>query len=94
MDRKRITVKTPLGNLAAEIGGDPDYPEIFLYLEREDNTEIDLVAVGYDYSHKDKISAYLYEDTTRDDWTKKHCWSKEELEVDMDNEGETNNERG
>lgn len=43
MDTQKIFVNTPLGKLCAVVGGDPDYPEIFLYIERDDGIGIDLV---------------------------------------------------
>lgn len=75
---KKISVDTPLGELTAEIGGDPNYPEIFVYLRRKDGFEIDLAAVSTD-GRDDGVSAYIYGDSSRDDYTLKHAWTKEEL---------------
>lgn len=74
----KISVDTPLGELTAEIGGDPSYPEIFVYLKRKDGFEIDLTAVSTD-GKDDGISAYIYGNTSRDDYTLKLAWGKEEL---------------
>lgn len=49
MYTQKIVVDTPLGKLCAIVGGDPkNYPEIFVYIERDDGIEIDLVAAGVD----------------------------------------------
>ena len=79
---KKISVQAALGLLTAEIGGDPDYPEIFVYLERKDGIQIDLVAASQSDPNREDISAYLYEDTSTDAYTKSYSWSKEELEIE------------
>ena len=76
----KARVKTPLGTLVAEVGGDPDYPEIFVYLEREDGMQIDLTAVSTN-GKDDEIKAYLYADTRTDSYTHSHKWTKEELYI-------------
>ena len=81
MNIKKISIPTPFGELTAEIGMDPDYPTIYTYLKREDGAEIDLVAVEADQFNK-MIKAYVYEDTTRDDYTESYLWTKEELNID------------
>ena len=53
----RIEVDTPFGNLFAEVGGHPEYPEIFMSINREDDYgvyERPLVLVGC----KNPISEY------------------------------------
>lgn len=82
---KTISINTPLGKLTAVIGGDPDYPTIYTYLERPDGVEIDLVAVSTD-GHNDKLTGYLYGDTTTDCYTREYKWSKEELNIDYEEE--------
>lgn len=83
-ERKALEVKTPFGMLCAEIGGDTEnYPEIFVYLRRDDGIEIDLTCVGTK-AGSNKLNAYLYGDTGTDEWTKKHSWTKEELEIEID----------
>lgn len=77
----KISIQTPLGKLTAVIGGDPDYPEIFIYLERPDGIEIDLTAVSTDGTD-DQLTAYLYGDTSTDSYTREHKWSKEELNIE------------
>ena len=81
MDEKKISVNTPLGKLCACIGGDPDYPEIFVYIEREDGVEIDLVAADVSIE-SNTARAYLYSDTTTEQWTKRHVWSAEEINIE------------
>lgn len=80
----KISVETPLGTLEATVGGDPaSYPEIFTYIIRPDGVEIDLVAVEV---KKDEMfaRAYLYGDTTTDQYTKTHDWSKDEIDVEVE----------
>jgi hypothetical protein len=79
----KIQIQTPLGKLTAVIGGDPQYPEIFVYLERPDGIEIDITAVSTD-GDDDHLSAYLYSDTTTDTYIHKHTWSKDELNIDYE----------
>ena len=77
---KRISVKVPLGELTAEIGGDPvEYPELFVYLKRKDGIEIDLVAVAKDSNNEEDLKAYLYDDTSTDSYGKTFTWHKEAL---------------
>lgn len=81
MDNK-ITVDTPLGVLTACIGGDPTYyPEIFIYLQRDDGVEIDLVAVDVNIEGK-TANAYLYGDTSTDTYTRHHTWAEYEIKVE------------
>ena len=79
---KKISVQAVSGRLTAEIGGDPNYPEIFVYLERIDGVEIDLVAVGEDTKNKEDVKAYLYGDTSRDDYSKSYTWHKKDLDIE------------
>lgn len=77
---KNISVKVPLGELVAEIGGEPvGYPEIFVYLKRKDGIEIDLVAVAQDSKNEEDVKAYLYDDTSTDTYGKTFTWHKEHL---------------
>lgn len=82
MDTKKISVQTPWGKLTACIGGDGnDYQDIFVYMEREDGVEIDLVAVSLDVD-KNELSGYVWEDTSTDEWTRKFTWSQEEINIE------------
>lgn len=78
-----LSLPTPLGLLCAEVGGDPDYPEIFTYLRKDNGEEIDLVAVTVD-KEKENIRALLWKDTNNDDYTDSHLWTKAELERGKD----------
>lgn len=83
-ERKTVEVETVFGTLCAEVGGDPVlYPEIFVYLRREDGTEIDLTCVGTE-AGSDKLNAYLYGDTGTEDWTQKHFWTHDELNIPLE----------
>ena len=67
MERKRVSVQTPIGVLHAEVGMDEvNYPEIFIYLEREDGVEIDLVAAGVDVDYH-ITNAFLFGDTSTEE---------------------------
>ena len=77
---RKISIDTPLGKLCACIGGDADYPEMFTYIERPDGIEIDLVAA--DIKTDDlTANAYLYGDTSTEDWTKCHTWSADDINI-------------
>ena len=79
---KRISVSVPLGELTAEVGGDPDYPEIFVFLKRKDDIEIDLVAVTQDSNNEKDVKAYLYDDTSTDSYGKTFTWHEEALLIE------------
>lgn len=80
----KISVETPLGTLEACIGGDrTNYPEIYTYLVRPDGIEIDLMAVAIK-KDSELARAYLYGDTTREEYTKTFDWYKGELMVEVD----------
>lgn len=83
MENKKIFVDTPLGKLCACVGGDFDYPEIFVYIERNDGIEIDLVAAEVSIESKE-AHAYLYGDTSTECWTRKHSWSEEAINIECD----------
>lgn len=81
MEEKKICVDTPLGKLCACVGGDSEnYPTIYVYIERNDSVEIDLVAAEVDLQTQE-AKAYLYGDTATEDWTKKHIWSAAEVNI-------------
>lgn len=83
MERKRVSVQTPIGVLHAEVGLDEvNYPEIFVYLEREDGVEIDLVAAGVDVDYR-ITNAFLYGDTSTEEWTARHSWTEDEIKLDF-----------
>ena len=80
---KRISVSVPLGELTAEIGGDPEnYPELFVYLKRKDGIEIDLVAVAQNNVKEEDLKAYLYDDTSTDSYGRTFTWHEEALLIE------------
>lgn len=86
-EKKRIEIPCNNGLLCAEIGVNQDYLGIFLYLERPDDIQIDLAAAEADpengeITHEGGVHVYLYEDTGKDEWTKRIFFSKEELEIE------------
>ena len=85
MDTNKISIKIPFGELTAEIGCDPNYPTVYVYLKRPDGIEIDLVAVYMDQLNE-MIQAYIYENTEKDDYTENFCWRKEQLNIDYEEE--------
>jgi hypothetical protein len=82
---KKIALKIPFGELTAEIGGDPNYPTIYVYLKRPDGIEVDLVAVSMDQINT-MIQAYIYERTDKDDYTENFCWREEQLNINYEEE--------
>ena len=81
---KKVAVPTVLGKLVAEPGGDPDYPEILVYLERKDGAQVDLVMAGQINPDSANIRACLYADTTSDDYTKSFTWHEESLMLEIE----------
>lgn len=75
------TRETPLGTLRAQVGGDPDYPEIFTYLKRKDAEEIDVTAAEV---KDDGIKVFNYLDTLSDGYTDEYLLTKDELLVKFD----------
>lgn len=81
MDTQKIVIDTPLGKLCAIVDGDPkNCPEIFIYIERDDGVEIDLVAAAVDIDDN-CAKAYLYGDTRTEQYTNRHIWSEEEINI-------------
>lgn len=81
IEERKIYVDIPIGKLCAVVGGNPEeYPEIYVYIERNDGVEIDLVAAGYE-KQEAEVCAYLYGDTSTEEWTKKYKWSAEEINI-------------
>mgnify|MGYP003303864352 CR=1 FL=1 len=85
MDTNKIALQIPFGELTAEIGSDPHYPTVYVYLKRPDGIEVDLVAVSMDHINE-MIQAYIYERTDKDDYTENFCWRKEQLNIDYEEE--------
>lgn len=73
-----IKVKTPIGVLTACAYAEDDYPEIFVYLTRDDGVEIDLVVAGVNTAER-TANAYVYQNTHIDDYTFKHTWTEADI---------------
>lgn len=78
-----ITVKTKFGLLVAQAGQDPDYPELFIFLRRNDGVEIDLTAVTLN-NDEEGLRSLLWTDTTSDGYTREYAWTEDELNIDYD----------
>ena len=76
----KIYLDTPLGKLCATTNVADEYAEIYVYIEREDCVEIDLVAAEVDAETR-RVNAFLYGDTAVDNWTKKHTWGPDEINI-------------
>lgn len=74
-------LKDGLGTLCAEIGGDPDYPEIFTYVERPDGIQIDCCAVSQN-GHSDGVTIYRWLDTSTDAYTDSAVISAENINIE------------
>lgn len=79
---QKIERNTPLGKLCAAPGGDLDYPGISIYIERPDGVQIDLAYVEVERS-SNTASAYIYEDTVQEEWTRKFVWNQKEINTDL-----------
>lgn len=96
---KTATIEVPCtaGTLCAQIGGDPNFPEIFTYLRRADGVEIDITAVcgdgiapagvspdDFDGQKKNDggLTVYLYKDTSRDEYSDNYRLSKAQLDIE------------
>lgn len=77
---EKISIDTPLGKLCACVNDTGEYSEMFVYIERLDGIEIDLVAAEVDQENQ-TASAYLYGDTATEQWTRKHTWSADEINI-------------
>lgn len=98
----RIEVPCTAGTLCAEVGGDPNFPEIYTYLRRADNAEIDIAAVCGDgiapagvsrecfagqKENNDGLSIHLYRDTDTDSYTDRFWLTKKQLNVSFEQGG-------
>ena len=80
---KKIYLDTPIGKLCAITNVADEWSEIYVYIERPDGVEIDLVAAEVDTDEK-IVSAYLYGDTATEQWTQKHTWSAADINIDCE----------
>lgn len=77
----RIVVPFDWGEIVSEVGGDPDHPSVYTFFRRPDGVEIDICYVEFKDTH-DRLSAYIWSDTSTDSWTKRFDYSKDELMID------------
>ena len=80
MNEKRFAIDTPIGRIVAEGFAEP-YPEIVIYLQRNDGETINLSSINYDISGD--IESYLWMDVLSDEYTDYKSWSFEELTADF-----------
>lgn len=96
-ENNKIEVLCTAGTLCAEIGGDPNFPEIYTYLRRTDGVEVDVTAVCGDgivpagvnpedfdgqKENDGGLSVYLYKDTSSDCYSERFRISKEQLTIE------------
>lgn len=82
MNEKRFEVDTPIGKIVAE-GFTKPYPEIVIYLKRNDGEVINLSSINYDISDDGDIENYLWMDVFSDEYTDHKSWSFEDLTADF-----------
>ena len=80
MNEKRFEINTPIGKIVAEGLVEP-YPEIVIYLNRNDGETINLSSINYDNSGD--IENYLWMDVLSDEYTDHKRWPFEELTADF-----------
>ncbi len=85
MEENKISLDTPLGKLCACTIKDAEYPGIYICIARPDGVEIDLMVTEVDAEQKE-AAAYVYGDTSTDDWTRKHIWTEADINIDMEDD--------
>lgn len=80
MNEKRFEVDTPIGKIVAE-GFTKPYPEIVIYLKRNDGEVISLSSINYDSSGD--IENCLWMDVLSDEYTDYKSWPFEDLTADF-----------
>lgn len=76
-----IPLKNDLGTLCAELGGDPDHPEIFTYIERPDGIQVDVCAVSQN-EHSDGVTILRWLDTSTDQYSDSAIISAESINIE------------
>lgn len=84
-------LQTALGKLRVRTSGDNEY-FLGFYVElarKKDDAVIDLVGVEVkneadEDNKKSEVRAYLWGDTTTEEYTKDHTWSENDINVDID----------
>ena len=80
MNEKQFAVDTPIGEIIAEGITEP-YPEIVIYLKRNDGETINLSSINYESCGD--IESYLWMDVFSDEYTNHKSWSCEDLTADF-----------
>ncbi|RHQ27601.1 MULTISPECIES: hypothetical protein [Faecalibacterium] len=80
MNEKRFEIDTSIGKIVAEGFVEP-YPEIVIYLKRNDGETINLSSINYDSSGD--IENYLWMDVLSDEYTDYKSWTSEDLTADF-----------
>ena len=79
-NEKRFAIDTPIGRIVAEGFAEP-YPEIVIYLHRNDGETINLSSINYDGSGD--IESFLWMDVLSDEYTDYKSWPSEDLTADF-----------
>lgn len=80
MNEKRFAIDTPIGRIIAEGFVEP-YPEIVIYLKRNDGETINLSSINYESGGN--IENYLWMDVLSDEYTDHKSWPFEDLTADF-----------
>lgn len=80
MNEKQFVIDTPIGKIIAE-GITESYPEIVIYLKRNDGETINLSSINYESCGD--IESYLWMDVFSDEYTNHKSWPFEDLTADF-----------
>lgn len=80
MNEKQFAIDTPIGKIIAEGITEP-YPEIVIYLKRNDGETINLSSINYESCGD--IESYLWMDVFSDEYTNHKSWLSEDLTADF-----------
>ena len=80
MNEKQFAIDTPIGKIIAEGLKEP-YPEIVIYLKRNDGETINLSSINYESCGD--IESYLWMDVFSDEYTNHKSWPFEDLTADF-----------
>lgn len=97
MNNNELKIKINGGELVAQVGSDPDFPSIYLFLRRDNGNEYDLAVAEAPITGKN-VSVYTYKNPEIDDWTDKFTITAEQLDcfeyVQSEFEEENKEEKG
>ena len=80
MNENQFAIDTPIGKIIAEGITEP-YPEIVIYLKRNDGETINLSSINYESCGD--IESYLWMDVFSDEYTNHKSWPFEDLTADF-----------